>query len=299
MTMSRELSRNQQRLAAIAAFGVFWGGLLVTIGFPLLPVAVVVLGLVGVAALALLGRPATAALSRRAHPAGAWVVRSGRAVDSAGLRAAHAAATRVGRIDWVGLRLGARRRVQSSAQLSRRVTTAVARSSVAGSGRAVAAARTANAVAEAQARTLRGKLADSSQTRSVRREAVRLNEQAAALRQEGKTVEALAAAERALEIFRALGDRRGQALTLNGVGLTQARSGDEAGAVDSYETAVSLLTELGDSHGAGRVLANLGAVHLGRGQEEVARAVWEDALERLEPGSPEHDRTAQQLRRAG
>jgi hypothetical protein len=26
--------------------------------------------------------------------------------------------------------------------------------------------------------------------------------------------------------------------------------------------------------------------------------VWEDALERLEPGSPEHDRTAQQLRRA-
>ena len=297
--MSRELSRNQQRLAAIAAFGVFWGGFLVTIGFPLVPVTVVVVGLVGVAALALLGRPAVAALRRRARPAGAWIVRHGRAADSAAIRAYRAAAMRVGRIDWVGLRLGARRRVRSSAEFTRRVATAVGRSTAAGSGRAVAVARTANAAAEAQARTLRGKLADSSQKRSGRREALRLNEQAAALRQEGRTVQALVAAERALEIFRALGDRHGEALTLNGVGLTQARGGDEAGAVDSYETAVSLLTELGDSHGAGRVLANLGAVHLGQGHEEEARAVWEDALERLEPGSPEHDQTAQQLRRAG
>jgi tetratricopeptide (TPR) repeat protein len=296
--MSRELSRNQQRLAAIAAFGVFWGGFLVTIGFPLVPVTVVVVGLVGVVALALLGRPAAAALRRRARPAGRWVVRHGRAVDAAAIRASRAASMRVGRIDWLGMRLGARRRGRSAAQSTRRVATAVGRSTAVGSGRAVAAARVVSSAAEAQARTLRGRLADSSQERSGRREALRLNEQAAVLRQEGRTVQALEASEQALEIFRALGDRRGEALTLNGIGLTQARSGDEAGAVDVYETAVSLLTELGDSHGAGRVLANLGAVHLGQGHDEVARAVWEDALERLEPGSPEHDRTAQQLRRA-
>jgi hypothetical protein len=47
------------------------------------------------------------------------------------------------------------------------------------------------------------------------------------------------------------------------------------------------------------VLANLGELHRGRGADDEARAVWHDALERLEPGSPEHDRTAQQLRLAG
>ena len=132
-----------------------------------------------------------------------------------------------------------------------------------------------------------------------RAEAVRLNEQAADLRQAGRYEEALVDGEQALEIFRALGDRRSEALTLNGIGLTQARMGDEAGALDSYETAVALLSDLGDSHGAGRVLANLGALHLGQGQDEQARAVWHDALERLDPGSPEHDQTAQQLRSAG
>ena len=91
------------------------------------------------------------------------------------------------------------------------------------------------------------------------------------LRQAGWYEEALAHGEQALEIFRALGDRRSEALTLNGIGLTQARIGDETGALDSYETAVALLSELGDSHGAGRVLANLGALHLGQGQDEQAR----------------------------
>ena len=90
-----------------------------------------------------------------------------------------------------------------------------------------------------------------------------------------------------------------QALTLNGIGLTQARIGDEAGALDSYETAVALLSDLGDSHGAGRVLANLGALHLGQGQGDEARAAWHEALERLDPGSREHEQTVQQLLSAG
>src|SRR4029450_13291055 len=127
-------------------------------------------------------------------------------------------------------------------------------------------------------------------------EAMRLNEQAAGLRQEGTFEQALEVGQQALELFAGLGDRRGGALTLNGIGLTQARMGDEAGALDSYEAAVALLTELGDSHGAGRVLANMGALESGQGHDEQARAYLHDALERLEPGSVEHDRTAQQLR---
>jgi hypothetical protein len=108
--------------------------------------------------------------------------------------------------------------------------------------------------------------------------------------------EAVEAGEQALAIFKTLGDSHGAALTLNGLGLTQARMGDEAGALDSYEAAVALLTEIGDSHGAGRVLANLGALHRGQGHDAQARAAWSDALERLEPGTPEHERMAQQLR---
>jgi len=118
------------------------------------------------------------------------------------------------------------------------------------------------------------------------------------LRSEERLGEALELSEQALAIFRTLDDTHGTALTLNGLGLTQSRAGDEAGALDSYEAAVALLTELGDSHGAGRVLANLGALHRGQGHDAQARAAWSDALERFEPGTPEHDRMAQQLRLA-
>ena len=121
---------------------------------------------------------------------------------------------------------------------------------------------------------------------------MRLNERAAVLRSEERYGEALELSEQALAIYRRLDDTHGTALTLNGLGLTQARAGDEAGALDSYETAVSLLTRIGDSHGAGRVLANLGVLHRGQGHDAQARAAWSEALERFEPGTPEHDRMA-------
>jgi tetratricopeptide (TPR) repeat protein len=152
------------------------------------------------------------------------------------------------------------------------------------------------AAAGARAAAVRRQLADARSRRSVRSEARRLNARAATLRQRGALDAAHEAGERALELVRGMGDRYAEALTLNGLGLTQARLGDEAGAVDSYETSIAILTELGDAHGAGRVLANLGALQLELGHEDEARARWIDALERLEPGSPEHERTAEQLR---
>jgi tetratricopeptide (TPR) repeat protein len=151
----------------------------------------------------------------------------------------------------------------------------------------------------ARASEVRTRVEDARSQRSARSEAHRLNARAAALRQRGALDAALAASEQALELVRGLGDRHAEALTLNGLGLTQARLGDEAGAVDSYETAVAILTELGDGHGAGRVLANLGALQLDLGHADEARARWTDALRRLEPGSREHERTAEQLRLAG
>jgi tetratricopeptide (TPR) repeat protein len=230
--MTPEHARRRRRLAATAAFAAFWAALLVTIGFPLLPVAgLYLLFAVGLAA-AVEGRELVDAVSRRA-----------REVDLTPLGAARSRA----------------------AELVERLR------------RDAAAARA---------------------RRTARGEAHRLNALAASLRHAGELDAALDAGEKALELVRVLGDRRAEALTLNGIGLTQARLGDEAGAVDSYETAVAILTDLGDSHGAGRVLANLGALHLDLGHADEARVRWLDALERLEPGSPEHERTAEQLRLA-
>ena len=147
--MSRELSRNQQRLAAIAAFGVFWGGLLVTIGFPLMP-----------------GRSSSSGswVSRRSlfsdarQPlrfAGAHALRAPGSCDMAEQRTPRRstplAPPRCAWEDRLG-RAEARRTSTrwSSAQFTRRVARAVARSTAAGSVRAVAVARSANAAAEAQ-----------------------------------------------------------------------------------------------------------------------------------------------------
>ena len=259
--MSETSRKTKDAWPRSAAIGLLWGALLVAIGVTLLLVA----ALVGVLLVA-----GAAGFQRRAFVA--------------------SLAPRLRRIDWPRIRATVGRRASAARRLA-----------ASGSRRAVAAGGAAVSAVEARGKALQRDLAAKRATPPPapgRRDALRLNEQAAALRTEERLGEALESSEQALAIFRSLGDRHGEALTLNGLGLTQARIGDEAGALDSYETAVALLTELGDGHGAGRVLANLGALHRGQGHEAQARAAWNDALERLEPGSPEHDRTAQQLRLA-
>jgi tetratricopeptide (TPR) repeat protein len=283
-----ERARTRRRLAALAAFCAFWAALLVTIGFPIrLVLPLYALFVVALAA-AVEGRGALEALLPRLRTAGTQVTRGRRAV-----------AERVEGVDLQPVRAGASRGARRAATAGRTVAVAGGRVTRALSTRAAAAGRAAAAKAGAEAGELRGRLAEARERQANRQEALELNARAASLRHEGDLDGSLAAAERALELVRGLGDRRAEALTLNGIGLTQTRLGDESGAVDSYEAAVAILTELGDAHGAGRVLANLGALHLDLGHEDEARARWTDALERLEPGSPEHERTAAQLRKAG
>jgi tetratricopeptide (TPR) repeat protein len=275
MNMSRDLSQNERRLAALAAIGVLWGALLLAIGFAFIFVAALIGGLLLAAAAALQGRAIVSALEPRLRGGG---VR---------LRAATGAASaRVGRIDWSGKREALRSRASTARQVA-----------ATGSRRAIAAGGAAATVVESRGRELAAKRT-AAPAQPGRSDAMRLNEQAAVLRSEERYGEALELSERALAIFRRFDDTHGTALTLNGLGLTQARAGDEAGALDSYETAVALLTRIGDGHGAGRVLANLGVLHRGRGHDAQARAAWSEALDRFEPGTPEHDRMAQQLKLA-
>ena len=273
--MSRDLSQNERRLTALAAIGVLWGALLLAIGFAFFFVVAVIGGLLLVATAALQGRAIVSVLEPRLRGAGARL-RGGTGAASA----------RIGGIDWGSKRESLGRRASSARDLA-----------ATGSRRAIAAGGAAAAAVESRGRELAAKRT-AGPAQPGRSDAMRLNEQAAILRSEERYGEALELSEQALSIYRRLDDTHSAALTLNGLGLTQARAGDEAGALDSYETAVALLSQIGDSHGAGRVLANLGVLHRGQGHDAQARAAWSEALERFEPGTPEHDRMAQQLKLA-
>ena len=133
-----------------------------------------------------------------------------------------------GRIDWAGKREAVGRHATAARALA-----------ASSSRRALAAGGAAVASVESRGLELRRELGAkraAPPAASGRREAMRLNEQAAVLRSEERLGEAIELSEQALAIFRTLGDTHGTALTLNGLGLTQARIGDEAGALDSYET---------------------------------------------------------------
>jgi tetratricopeptide (TPR) repeat protein len=86
-----------------------------------------------------------------------------------------------------------------------------------------------------------------------------------------------------------------QALASNSQGIALAKAGKAAEAIDAFDTALALLADAGDRHHEGRVLVNLGVVHHHVGGDEAARFCWSKALERLEPGTPESERTAELL----
>lgn len=86
-----------------------------------------------------------------------------------------------------------------------------------------------------------------------------------------------------------------QALASNSEGIALAKAGKPAEAIDAFDTALSLLADTDDRHHEGQVLVNLGVVHQHVGGDEAARFCWSRALERLEPGTPERERTAELL----
>jgi tetratricopeptide (TPR) repeat protein len=86
-----------------------------------------------------------------------------------------------------------------------------------------------------------------------------------------------------------------EALASNSEGIALAKAGRHVEAIDAFDTALALLAETDDRHHEGQVLANLGTVHRKVGGTEAARFCWTRALERLEPGTPESERTAELL----
>ncbi|GAA0450409.1 hypothetical protein Ade02nite_59560 [Paractinoplanes deccanensis] len=93
-----------------------------------------------------------------------------------------------------------------------------------------------------------------------------------------RTREWLLTHEAALEAAIRAGDRRGEAMTRNNLGLACHERGDDDSALPQYEEAERLFAAVGDPHGVSNALASQAVVHRRRGDVDRALALNERAL---------------------
>ncbi len=84
--------------------------------------------------------------------------------------------------------------------------------------------------------------------------------------------------QQALALFREIGDRNGQANTLNNLGHVDLRQCRYEQATSHHRQALSLFREIGDRTGEAEALNGLGEVLLATGQPGQARHHWQEAL---------------------
>jgi len=95
----------------------------------------------------------------------------------------------------------------------------------------------------------------------------------------GRLKEADEALRRALELFRRLGDRRGEAETLEVLGgVTSDLRGSLRTAEEAYRQVMDLYREMGDGMGLARTMSWLGRAQLSAGRLAEAKATLEEAL---------------------
>jgi tetratricopeptide (TPR) repeat protein len=143
-----------------------------------------------------------------------------------------------------------------------------------------------------------GSAQPSADPEEEHRRAVQLNARGAQLRGEGRPEQAAEQHRQALAIFRKLGDRAGEAPTLNSLALALDAAGDTEAAVERFEQALTILRDEGDERHEGRVIANLGFTMLRHGEDDRARDLLETALDKLDPESQTAQQVVEQLRRA-
>jgi hypothetical protein len=132
-----------------------------------------------------------------------------------------------------------------------------------------------------------------------RREALRLNAAGSDYRRNGRFAEAAECHRRALDILRALDDRRAIALTESNLAIALSRAGDDYWAIGLFEEAAATLRELGDEEHEARIVANLGLAHRRRGRREEAENMLRLALTKLSPASSAYRTIEAELVRAG
>jgi tetratricopeptide (TPR) repeat protein len=96
---------------------------------------------------------------------------------------------------------------------------------------------------------------------------------------QGRWGEALAQFEASLQIMRALGDRAGEAATLNNIGNVYDAQGRWGEALAQYEASLTIARALGDRAGEARTLNNIGNVYDAQGRWGEALAQHEASLQ--------------------
>ncbi len=94
----------------------------------------------------------------------------------------------------------------------------------------------------------------------------------------GDKTQALAFYEQALPLRRQVGDKAGEATTLNNIGGVHSALGDKTQALAFYEQALPLRRQVGDKAGEATTLNNIGLVHDALGDKAQALAFYEQAL---------------------
>ena len=94
----------------------------------------------------------------------------------------------------------------------------------------------------------------------------------------GQKQEALGYYEQALRIRREVGDRRGQGVALNNLGLMYNTLGQQQEALSYFEQSLQIHRNIKDRREEGRTLCNLGLVYVALGQKQEALDYYEQAL---------------------
>jgi tetratricopeptide (TPR) repeat protein len=94
----------------------------------------------------------------------------------------------------------------------------------------------------------------------------------------GRMERAIEYLEKALQIYKELGDALGEAMTLNNLGRVYAELGSRERASGDYEQALHIYQEQGDPVGEGCSLNNLGWIYISLGKDEPAQEYFEQAL---------------------
>ena len=102
--------------------------------------------------------------------------------------------------------------------------------------------------------------------------------------------EAIKCYKESLVIRRKLGHKQGEGQTLTNLGSVYRMQGRWTESIECYEESLRICREVGDRHGEGQTLANMGVLYDQLGQMERAVALWNEAMAKLHPESPEYER---------
>ena len=277
-------ARLRRRIACTAGMALLLGGLLVAIGFGAFVLAFLAAVVIVIAAVALV-----AVLPQVQRNLGAWFRRlreRGRGIAVASMPHVRRTVLQAAR----GTRLACRSSFVAAASAGRRASTVARVATESGSRNGRALIQTALATT--------AEIASRMPQTDPHVQALRLNAAGTQYRRDGLYDHAVECHRRALEILRALGDRRAVALTQSNLALALSHAGDDGWAIGLFEEAAATLGELGDEEHEAQIIANLGVAHRRHGRRQEGDNVLELALSKLTPASSAYRAIEAELRRA-